>query len=59
MVDISTGYCIMLTCDEGDDDVPQAVDRPRVELVHPAVFILISCNAMLFSDIIMSSLSHK
>jgi hypothetical protein len=47
----------MLTCDGGDDDdVTQAVDRRRVESVHPAVFILIGCNAMPFSDIIMSSL---
>jgi hypothetical protein len=36
------------TCDDGEDDVTQAVDRRRVELVHPAIFILISCNAMSF-----------
>jgi hypothetical protein len=45
-----------VTCDDGEDDVTQAVDRRRVELVHPAIFILISCNAMPFSDTIVSSL---
>jgi hypothetical protein len=45
-----------VTCDDGEDDVTQAVDRRRVELVHPAIFILISCNAMSFSDMLMSNL---